>query len=129
MIVNIVKKYITVKRGYIKMKLNTNIYTPKEKEREWGSFILMWIGASASFYFSESIPPYSYLLYLFGMLCCYECIKSIVTYDITKWKNAKFWIWFGGIFGILGSFIVYWYLRSKNKVYIVKNNEVDNLKE
>ena len=58
-------------------------------------------------------PPVTYIFFPIAMFCSYEAIRCIVTYDITKWKNAKLWIWLGGVFGVIGSFIVYLFLRRK----------------
>ena len=97
----------------------------KRKKRNWLEFLVLWFagGAIISLFGYSNVEII--IAIVLQMIFCYGIVGALSTYDIKEWGKAQKYIFMAGVFGIIGSAVVYYFIRSKVITESVRCQELD----
>ena len=103
------------------------------KKRGLFGFVYLLAVPSSNFYIDYYVPGSSLIdliiiciLALFPGYASYLAIEAFSSYDIGTWKHSQYvkhWIYVGSYFSIILGIIVYYFLKQKEKKYIITNQQ------
>lgn len=103
------------------------------KKRSLFGFVYLLAVPSSNFYIDYYVPGSSLIyliiiciLALFPGYACYLAIEAFSSYDIGTWKHSKHvkhLIYAGCYFSIILGIILYYYLKQKEKRYMITNQQ------